>query len=1025
MKILMLFLVNVMLVSCINNKNARLWDPAGSSVSPISVDLDPITGIPGSSGNTLTGICTPDNSIVSIDCGAGVFTGTCVNGSFSIPTVSFGSSVPVICNSTITDSNGSTATDNETTSAPGIDAVDQTVKKLTVGVPKVIDVSSNDLDSNCAPITYTAGTCTNCTLTGLLPSVSVTVTALGAWDFTYTATCSDGTTTDSAIVSGNVLAGSLASIDAVDDMVSSSIAGTPNPSINVATNDTKNFFCGTVTYLAGICTNCTFTGSLPTVTVTPTAQGAWNLAYTATCSDGSTADTASIFGTAASAPVAAIIGHQPSGPIGINNNKVGIIGGFSDDSTYNDTCTPPGTREIQWTFEVNGTDVGSIAYATLATPITLAGSNSSSTHGDLLVDDWTTFLPAVGGSAPGLGDVICVRNNVKNCDGTSGSSDSNEVCFCSPSKQVFAYTGADQNITVPIGASETLVKSWGAGGGCEKVWNSLHANGGAGGYSESKFSVTVGADYSIVIGERGYEGDNGTHPSIYGFGAPSGAGNDGTGAGLTGLFTGNSPVLSSDQVRSVVIAGGGGGGGIHRTDDCASSAFVKDHGGAGGAPNSGGEIDFSGATGICNLHNAGAGGGYEGGTNTFSTVKGGSSFIQAGSGFLQYNPIFGDINSVNSLDVDYAVGTSLGCDGENNALFGGHGQLVTYWIPQCTTATPVNSLSVAFWESTWGSGTYQTGTQGDTKATFADLGDGEFEDTMYLRRDDGTIVSSGTAQIILTTDSGDTLSLDYTIGSAASTFTNETGSGVFVGVETDVADEISGIIGDSELITIKKKVIAGLIGLRATNAESMKIEIKILDDSANGNTFSSNSDNVTNLEVIHGYAYDNQVRFNVGSSTLVPFDPIPVYNFSIGSITTSTSGIAGFDQPGSSANCDTSLPGEEVYTVGDPVVLTDLVLSGVVNPLNITVNGGNANTWNTAITNYFATENINGTVITPSTTITDYLGTSGTIPACFSRWHIWNLVWIPSSAGTLDKLVLDIDSGTNIIEVTPNQVLSY
>ncbi len=120
MKILMFLLVNVLLVSCINNQNARLWDPAGSSVLSLSIDLDPITGPPGSTGNTLTGICTPDDSIVSVDCGAGVFTGTCVNGSFSIPTVSFGSSVPVICNSTITDSSGSTATDNETSSAPGI-----------------------------------------------------------------------------------------------------------------------------------------------------------------------------------------------------------------------------------------------------------------------------------------------------------------------------------------------------------------------------------------------------------------------------------------------------------------------------------------------------------------------------------------------------------------------------------------------------------------------------------------------------------------------------------------------------------------------------------------------------------------------------------------------------------------------------------------------------------------------------------------------------------------------------------------
>ncbi len=198
---------------------------------------------------------------------------------------------------TATCANGSTADSGKlfgnAVSAVEINAVDDEVSVSEAGVALAsIDVSSNDTSNACAPITYTTGTCTNCTFTGSLPSVVITPAAAGAWDLAYTATCSDGSTTDNAKVFGTA-----ASIDAVDDPQTDSAPGVALSSIDVSTNDTDSS-CAPITYTAGACTNCTFTGTLPNVVITPTALGVWDLAYTATCSDGVTNDTAKVSGEA-------------------------------------------------------------------------------------------------------------------------------------------------------------------------------------------------------------------------------------------------------------------------------------------------------------------------------------------------------------------------------------------------------------------------------------------------------------------------------------------------------------------------------------------------------------------------------------------------------------------------------------------------------------------------------------------------------------------------------------------------------
>ncbi len=278
----------------------------GTAVTPIvdAVD-DPIT-------SSAPGVALPALDVSSNDTDSGCApityaAGACTNCTFSgtLPTVTITPTAVGAWNLsyTATCADGTTsdtaAVSGNATPIPTVDAVDDVITTSAAGTPlPALDVSSNDTDSNCTPITYAAGTCTNCTFAGTLPSVTITPTAAGAWNLAYTATCTDGTTSDTATVSGTA---ATPVVDAVDDVVSSSTAGSPNPVLDVSTNDTDSS-CAPITYAAGTCTNCTFAGTLPSVTITPTAVGAWNLSYTATCADGSTSDTAAVSGTATVAP---------------------------------------------------------------------------------------------------------------------------------------------------------------------------------------------------------------------------------------------------------------------------------------------------------------------------------------------------------------------------------------------------------------------------------------------------------------------------------------------------------------------------------------------------------------------------------------------------------------------------------------------------------------------------------------------------------------------------------------------------
>lgn len=188
---------------------------------------------------------------------------------------------------------------------------------------------------------------------------------------------------------------------------------------------------------------------------------------------------------------------------------------------------------------------------------------------------------------------------------------------------IFAYTGADQYVTVPAGATSMTVHAWGAGGSNDAPSDSGVVKGGVGGYAKGVFTVTAGTQYTVVVGE----GQHGLARRAYGFGGlGQGSAHNHNGGGLSGVFTGTSPVVETDFARALVIAAGGGSAGQSGNGASASQ------GGNGGDPaRSGSTANFQGidATGGQTSGNGGGGGGRYGGQGIGLGGKGGTSFVHS------------------------------------------------------------------------------------------------------------------------------------------------------------------------------------------------------------------------------------------------------------------------------------------------------------------------------------------------------------------------------------------------------------
>ena len=168
--------------------------------------------------------------------------------------------------------------------------------------------------------------------------------------------------------------------------------------------------------------------------------------------------------------------------------------------------------------------------------------------------------------------------------------------------QAFAYTGSDQAWVVPANVTKIKIKVWGGGGGGGGTsgWSD-GGRGGGGGHASGNYDVTPGQAFTVVVGQNGTQ--RSPTRTYGGGGRAANTWGPGSGAGLSGVFTGGSSVFSgaSPQAgafpRSLILAGGGGGGGATRNPNSTNG------GGGGGS---------SGASGTANYNNNNGTGGSQG-----------------------------------------------------------------------------------------------------------------------------------------------------------------------------------------------------------------------------------------------------------------------------------------------------------------------------------------------------------------------------------------------------------------------------
>jgi gliding motility-associated-like protein len=218
-----------------------------------------------------------------------------------------------------------------------------------------------------------------------------------------------------------------------------------------------------------------------------------------------------------------------------------------------------------------------------------------------------------------------------------------EVAIANPCKpqlvqcDVFQYTGAVQQWTVPAGVDTIRVKMWGAAGGGGLyladvgggVGPFLGDRGGGGGYTQFELAVTPGESFNISVGQGGKAALGG----IGGAGGWPGGGDGGSGT-----------LFESPLGVPVSIGGGGGGGGATIIKRLTNNILIAVAGAGGGSA-------FS--------RNGGSGGGLEG---QFTALT--NDFNQYGFGGTQ---TAGGAPAQNTISTNSVLGTA------GAALQGGNG----------------------------------------------------------------------------------------------------------------------------------------------------------------------------------------------------------------------------------------------------------------------------------------------------------------------------------------------------------------
>lgn len=203
----------------------------------------------------------------------------------------------------------------------------------------------------------------------------------------------------------------------------------------------------------------------------------------------------------------------------------------------------------------------------------------------------------------------------------------------------YPYTGAQQLITVPVGYTTMTLKLWGALSGDDPPGGYR----GGGGYTTLVMTVVAGGEYMLIVGQKGNRTNGGT---IFGFGGPAyvaGGLVNASGGGLTGLFTGNTPVVSGDTARAVAIAGGGAGIGV-----IGGTVYNSGHNAGNDTSGGGSGLGLLGQDGIAGDGNGAGGGGYSGGLRN----KGGTGYANPAA--ISSSIIAGSNNAqANSSDSDF------------------------------------------------------------------------------------------------------------------------------------------------------------------------------------------------------------------------------------------------------------------------------------------------------------------------------------------------------------------------------------
>jgi len=214
------------------------------------------------------------------------------------------------------------------------------------------------------------------------------------------------------------------------------------------------------------------------------------------------------------------------------------------------------------------------------------------------------------------------------------------------STSTFAYTGANQSVTVPATTTYMVAQLWGAGGatpGNGNITNVIFGSGGGGGFTSASLNVTSGTVLTVIVGQAGNVSlAGGQATATYGGGGGCAALNGDTNWRAT---SGGGRCAIQISSADIITAGGGGGGG-HATGSASGYTLT---GGAGGGLTGGdggsGDVDvtFQGKGGTQSAGGAAptatsggtsgtAGSQYTGGTGCQYCAGGGGGYYGGGGG---------------------------------------------------------------------------------------------------------------------------------------------------------------------------------------------------------------------------------------------------------------------------------------------------------------------------------------------------------------------------------------------------------